>query len=150
MTDITIDEEYATLLGYTHEELNHYFDGYLKQFALKRKKSITQLVKELAEYHALLQFVLYSIFSLMGIVVSTEVMTSIGRADLVIELPKFIYFIELKYNSSAEKALEQIHKKQYYKKYLYTDKKITLLGINFTQETKTVSLVSQDYQSASS
>jgi len=89
-----------------------------------------------------LQFVLYAIFALIGVAVDPEVTTSLGRADLVVSLPKLIYVIELKFNGSAQQALEQIQDKKYYEKYLSADKQITLVGINFDQKTKTVSLES--------
>ena len=87
-----------------------------------------------------LQFVLYAIFALIGVAVDPEVTTSLGRADLVVSFPKLIYIIELKFNKTAQQALEQIRDKKYYEKYLNTGKQITLLGINFDQQTKTVSL----------
>ena len=101
-----------------------------------------------------LQFVLYAIFALIGVTVDPEVTTSLGRADLVVSLPqpshealagtaKLVYVIELKFNGSAQKALEQIRDKKYYEKYENTDKQIILVGINFESETKTVSLESQ-------
>jgi hypothetical protein len=90
-----------------------------------------------------LQFVLYSIFVLIGVTVDPEVTTSLGRADLVVSFPKLIFVIELKYNGSAKLALEQIRDKKYYEKYENLSKQITLVGINFDYETKTVSLESQ-------
>jgi hypothetical protein len=90
-----------------------------------------------------LQFVLYSIFALIGVAVDPEVVTNLGRADLVVTFPKLVYVIELKFNKSVQEALAQIQNKKYYEKYENTSKKITLLGINFNSVTKTVSLESQ-------
>ncbi len=90
-----------------------------------------------------LQFVLYAIFALIGVTVDPEVTTSLGRADLVVGFPKLVYVIELKFNKTAHEALEQIQDKKYYEKYENIDKQITLVGINFDSETKTVSLESQ-------
>lgn len=131
-------EQYAKILTHafkTHDmvELQEKLQAFVN-----RAPYVVQIKEE-----AQLQFMLYSIFALMGVVVSPEVMTSIGRADLVIEVPKFIYVIELKYNSSAEKALEQIHTKAYYKKFANANRQITLIGINFTQETATISIAWQ-------
>jgi len=88
------------------------------------------------------QFVLYAIFALIGVTVDPEVTTSLGRADLIVGFPKLVYVIELKFNKTAKEALEQIQNKKYYEKYENTDKQITLVGINFESETKTVSLES--------
>jgi uncharacterized membrane protein len=91
-----------------------------------------------------LQFVLYSIFALIGVVVDPEVTTKLGRADLVVSFPKLVYVVELKFNKSAQEALKQIQDKKYYEKYENIGKKITLLGINFDQPTKTISVESQN------
>ncbi len=91
-----------------------------------------------------LQIIIFSVFKLIGIEVDPEVATSLGRADLVVSLPKLVYVIELKFNKTAHEALVQIQDKKYYEKYLSSDKQITLVGINFESETKTVSLESQN------
>ena len=70
--------------------------------------------------------------------------TSLGRADLVVNFPRLIYVIELKFNGSAAAALEQIRDKKYYEKYEDAGKQIMLVGINFDAATKTVSLESCD------
>lgn len=87
-----------------------------------------------------LQFVLYAIFALIGVTVDPEVTTSLGRADLVVSLPKHVYIIELKFNQPAHKALQQIQEKRYYEKYINSSQYITLLGIGFDKQTKTISL----------
>lgn len=92
------------------------------------------------EYDLLI--IIFSVFKLIGIEINPEVATHLGRADLVVDLPKSIYIIELKFNKSAQEALEQIKDKKYYKKYAKSRKQITLVGINFTSKTKTISLES--------
>ena len=87
-----------------------------------------------------LQFVLYAIFALIGVTVDPEVVTSLGRADLIVTFPKLVYVIELKFNGSAAAALAQIQDKKYCEKYENTGKQIMLVGINFDEPTKTVSL----------
>jgi len=93
-----------------------------------------------------LQFVLYSIFALIGVVVDPEVTTSLGRADLVVSFPKLVYVIELKFNKSAQEALEQIKDRRYYEKYENMGKKIVLVGINFESQEKVVSLEAQNVE----
>jgi len=87
-----------------------------------------------------LHIIIFSIFKLIGLEVDPEVTTSLGRADLVVTLPKLIYIIELKFNKSAHEALTQIQDRRYYEKYENMGKKITLLGINFEATNKIVSL----------
>ena len=51
--------------------------------------------------------------------VNTEDRTNLGRIDLVLESDTDVYLFELKVNSSATAALEQIKEKKYYEKYLH-------------------------------
>jgi len=90
-----------------------------------------------------LQLIIFSVFKLIGIEVDPEVTTSLGRADLVVSFPKIVYVIELKFNKTAQEALEQIQDKHYYEKFTNTGKQITLIGINFDGLTKVVTLQSQ-------
>jgi hypothetical protein len=78
-------------------------------------------------YHSLLQV----IFSAAGINVQSERMTSIGRMDLILELPKVIYIVELKVNKSPEIGLEQIKNQKYYEPFTHKNKKICALCLSF-------------------
>ena len=79
------------------------------------------------DYHMLLQL----IFSILSVKASSEVLTNTGRIDLVIETKNCIYIVELKFNKSAQIALDQIKSKKYYNKFLDKNKKIVLVGANF-------------------
>ena len=78
-------------------------------------------------YHAILQI----IFDLAGVKVQSEYLTSHGRIDLVLELPKYMYIIEAKLNKSPELALAQIEEKRYWETFLKLGKPIKLLGLSF-------------------
>ncbi len=78
-------------------------------------------------YHGLL----HVLFSATGLKIYSEHMTSHARIDMVVELPLVNYVIELKFNQSAEKALEQIEDRKYYEALEYQNKPIILLGLNF-------------------
>lgn len=89
-----------------------------------------------AHYHALLHLT----FLLMGIPVQSEVHTDKGRADIVIQLPKLAFIIELKYaqtkellESSLTEAMEQIKVKRYYETEIGKGKKVWLLALALTQ-----------------
>jgi hypothetical protein len=86
--------------------------------------------KEEKFYHALLQMVL----SVSGIRAQSEYSTSHGRIDLVVELPKVLYIMEVKFNASAEVALKQIEERRYYEPFIKNGKPITLLGLEFKRE----------------
>jgi hypothetical protein len=87
-------------------------------------------MKEEKFYHALLQMA----FTAAGLKAQSEYSTSDGRIDLVLELPKLIYIIEVKFGKKAEEALEQIEEKKYYERFLHQNKKIILFGLSFTRK----------------
>jgi len=89
-------------------------------------------LKDEAFYHGLLQV----LFGAAGINASSQIATSHGRIDMVLELPALIYIIEIKLNATAEKALKQIEEQQYYEALRYKNKPIVLLGLNFNRKPK--------------
>lgn len=86
----------------------------------------------------------YILISLIGVKVSAEVSTSNGRIDLLLETPKFVYLIELKYNSTAEMALRQIEEKQYARPYQTDARKVFKIGVSFSSKTRCI----EDWQIA--
>ncbi|MES2199422.1 MAG: AAA family ATPase [Chlamydiota bacterium] len=81
-------------------------------------------------YHALL----ITTFQSCGVKTLAEHATADGLIDLVLELPKLLYIVEIKFNKSAKNALKQIEEKAYYQPFLQSRKPIRLLGINFTRK----------------
>ena len=63
-------------------------------------------------------------------------MTSDGRIDLLIRTTDFIYVIECKLDSSAKVALKQIERKEYDLPWSVDNRKIILIGINFSSNTR--------------
>ncbi len=76
------------------------------------------------------QNIFFSIFKLLGFNIHAESRTSDGRIDAVLETDKFIYLFEFKLDKD-DSALSQIKEKEYFKPYLLSPKKITLVGANF-------------------
>jgi hypothetical protein len=87
-------------------------------------------MKEEKFYHAMLQMA----FTIAGLRAQSEYSTSDGRIDLVLELPRLIYIIEIKFGKKAEDALAQIEQKRYYERFLHLGKKIILLGLSFKRD----------------
>jgi hypothetical protein len=87
-----------------------------------------QIFEEKSEryYHA----IIFLVFLLIGYEMQSEVSTSEGRIDAVLQTEKEIYVIEFKVEDSAEVALAQIKEKKYYEKYLHLGKTILLLGFS--------------------
>jgi hypothetical protein len=89
-----------------------------------------------AYFHSLL----YLVVRLLDLDVKPEESTNKGRIDLVVTTTKNIYLFELKYNATAQEAIEQIQNKRYYEKYLGKNKPITLIGLSFNYEDKAIAL----------
>ncbi len=84
------------------------------------------------------QSVLYAVLASFGADVMAEDRTSDGRADIVLRLPQDIYVIELKYGKTLNAAMEQLHRKDYAAKWRGDGRRIRLLGINISADTRTI------------
>ncbi len=71
------------------------------------------------------------IFSYLGVFVQSEVHSSRGRADAVVQTLTDVFIFEFKFNKTAEEALLQIKTKKYADKYRASGKSITAIGVNF-------------------
>ncbi|MCD8202999.1 MAG: ATP-binding protein [Prevotella sp.] len=94
------------------------------------------LAGELEKYF---QNTMYLIFKLVGFNVDVEYMTSDGRIDMVIQTKDYIYLMELKVDTPAEKALEQIEKKDYAKVFAADNRTLYKIGVSFSSETRSIS-----------
>ena len=82
---------------------------------------------------ATFQSIFYAIFRLLGFNIEAESCTNDGRIDAVVQTEDHIYLFEFKLDKD-DSALSQIKEKEYFKKYLLSSKKITLIGVNFDSE----------------
>lgn len=80
----------------------------------------------------------YILVTLIGLNAKAEVHTSDGRIDLLIETPDYVYIIELKYDASAEDALQQIDDKEYALQFETDDRKVFKIGVSFSSETRRI------------
>ena len=74
----------------------------------------------------------------IGVSAQGEVETNDGRIDLVAKTPDDIYIIEFKLDKPASEAMEQIKGKEYAGKYALSGKRLTLIGISFSSEKRTI------------
>ena len=81
---------------------------------------------------------MYIITKLMGFYVQAEYRTSRGRIDLLIGTDKYIYIIELKFEGSAEEALNQIQTKDYALPFATDGREIIRIGANVSRETRNI------------
>lgn len=80
--------------------------------------------------------------TLIGMRPLSEVATSDGRIDMVINCPKTIYIMELKYSPNdkdlSKVALEQIKSKKYHLPYIIQQKPIVGIGFSFGEGTREI------------
>ena len=84
------------------------------------------------------QVVLYLIFKLMGQFTQAEVRSAKGRADAIVQTPKFVYIFEFKLNGTAEEALQQINDKGYAVPFQSDNRQIVKVGVEFSAEIRNV------------
>lgn len=77
------------------------------------------------------QNVIYIVFMLLGKHVHTELHSSKGRADCIVETKYYIYIFEFKRDKSAEEALSQIEDQGYALPYAADPRKLFKIGVNF-------------------
>ena len=94
-----------------------------------------ELIRELENHY---QNVMYIITKLMGFYVQAEYRTSRGRIDLLVGTDKYIYIIELKFEGSAEEALNQIQTKDYALPFATDGREIIRIGANVSRETRNI------------
>ncbi|MBQ8159018.1 MAG: ATP-binding protein [Prevotella sp.] len=84
------------------------------------------------------QNMMWVVFKMMGFYSHTEYHTSDGRIDLLVETTLYRYIMEFKLDGTAEEALQQIKSKDYQLPFQVDEKKIFLIGVNFSRETRTI------------
>ena len=85
-------------------------------------------------YHALL----YTLLMAFGADVKAEEPSAKGRADLTLSMPKGIYVMELKYDDTAQAALDQIDSKGYAEKYRLDGRPVTKVGLAFSSRERNI------------
>jgi hypothetical protein len=81
---------------------------------------------------------IHLLFTYMGIKVHSEVCTSDGRADSMVETPTHLYILEYKLDKSPQEALAQIRNKRYYRHAWEKGKPLTGIGVQFSSKTKNI------------
>ena len=84
------------------------------------------------------QVIVYLIFKLMGQFTQAEVHSAKGRADAVVQTPKYVYIFEFKLNGTAEEALRQINDKGYSEPFKGDSRQVMKIGVEFSADTRNV------------
>lgn len=82
------------------------------------------------------QLIFFMLLSAGGLKTRVEEVTQDGRIDIVVELHKLIYILELKIGDSAENAIQQIKDKDYARKYRKPGDMIWAIGIGVAGKSK--------------
>ncbi len=95
---------------------------------------------ENTDYEGHYQSMMYVIFGCLGYYkIDMEVRSLKGRIDMVLVIKNVMYLFELKFNKTAQEALEQINIKNYDARFALYDLPIVKIGMNFSCETRTIS-----------
>jgi len=89
-------------------------------------------ISEESYYHSLLQLLV----TMLHLEASSEISTNIGKIDLVISTPKYIYVFEIKFNQPLGTGMSQIESRRYYEKYQGSAKQIILVEMVFNKTPK--------------
>ena len=84
------------------------------------------------------QNVIYIVFMLLGQFVMTEVHSSKGRADCIVETDDYVYIFEFKRDRSAAEALQQIEDSGYAKPYAADKRELIRIGANFNSKERSI------------
>lgn len=112
-------------------------NGQVEDFMLRLKSLMAdtpyEIIKDLENHY---QNVMYIFTKLMGLYTQAEYRTSCGRIDLLICTEKYVYVIELKLDSTAEEALEQINRKEYSLPFVADERTVVKIGANISSKTR--------------
>lgn len=86
------------------------------------------------DYEVHFQNFIYLLFTIMGFYTNAEYHTATGRADVIVKTDKYIYIMELKRDSSAKTAIQQIIDKGYAEPFKADGRTIILVGANFKSD----------------
>ncbi len=86
--------------------------------------------RDKAYFHTLF----YLMVSASGVEVQTEILTSRGRIDLVVEFPDKVFVMEFKCNQKPQVGLQQIQDQGYAERYRQSGKRVFLMGLEFSTE----------------
>jgi Predicted AAA-ATPase/PD-(D/E)XK nuclease superfamily len=92
----------------------------------------------LKQTEGLFHGLIHLVFSYLGTFINSEVHSSRGHADAVVQTLTDVYIFEFKFNKTAQEGLDQIRKQDYAGKYRASDKIITGIGVNFNSDKKTI------------
>ena len=134
-TPITDDKNGFYIVRFVQELRNGELDAFMQRFEAFFADFPYELNDKTERHY---QVVVYLIFKLMGQFTQAEVHSAQGRADAIVQTPKYVYVFEFKLNGTAEEALQQIHDKGYAVPFQTDNRQIVKVGVEFSTETRNV------------
>ena len=125
--------------GFVFDFLEQLYDGTMDGALQKMQAYLASISNRLSNKNEKdFQTVFYLIFNLLGGYIRVEEDSAIGRADAVLYMPDIIYVMELKYDKTADEALQQIDDKGYLIPYSADGKRLVKVGINYDSDKRTI------------
>ena len=116
------------------DQVRHLFTSFLAETPYSMRPKKDQKDRELY-FH-------YTFYLLMRLIscytVYTEKQLSEGRADCIIETPKYVYIFEFKLDGTADEALQQINERGYARAYEADARAQYIIGASFSSKTGTI------------
>lgn len=116
------------------EQVRKLFTAFLAETPYSMRPNKDQKARELY-FH-------YTFYLLMRLIscytVYTEKQLSEGRADCIVETPKYVYIFEFKLDGTASEALQQIEDRGYAKAYEADSRTVYCIGASFSSKTGTI------------
>ena len=97
---------------------------------------IPYYLNEKGEHHY--HVILYTLLTAFGADIHAEEPSAKGRADLILKMPRGSYVIEIKYDDTADEALNQIDQRGYAEKYRLDGRPVTKVGIAFSSKERNI------------
>ena len=125
--------------GFVFDFLEQLYDGTMDGALQKMQAYLASISNRLSNKNEKdFQTVFYLIFNLLGGYIRVEEDSAIGRADAVLHMPDIIYVMELKYDKTADEALQQIDDKGYLIPYSADGMRLVKVGINYDSDKRTI------------
>ncbi|HEY4062251.1 MAG TPA: AAA family ATPase [Puia sp.] len=92
----------------------------------------------LADKESIFHIIVHLTFKILGVDIDSEVHSSGGRCDAIVQTVSHIYAMEFKLDATAQKALGQILDNGYLQPYKSDKRKKVAIGINFSSEDRKI------------
>jgi len=111
-----------------HTDMHSFFTALQALFSSITVKQLDKVKEYEGFYHS----IIYIVLKIVGIHITCEVQSHFGTTDAVIKTDTTIYVLEFKMGS-AQSAIDQINKKQYYAPYLADNRDVLIVGFGFNK-----------------